>query len=165
MSTTISGDTGVDKFEGTTIAGHVIDVKYFITTAMATGTGAIPYDNTIPQITEGTQYMALSYTPKKVGSLLKIDVVANYGCSSAGMDTMALFNGSANAIATSGLASAANVIPRCLTAFVTTSSLSAIPFTVRIGTNGATVTLNGSSGVVYFGGTLSSSITVTEIAQ
>ena len=41
-----------------------------ITGLVALGTGLIPVDATIPQISEGNQVFSFSYTPKYVGSLL-----------------------------------------------------------------------------------------------
>jgi len=146
-------------------AGTVVNVARYTTSTMSTGTGAIPADDTIPQITEGTQYMALSYTPKKTGNLLRIDVIAQYACSSAGFDTCALFNGANDAIAVGGIEKGVYGVPSTFTTFVTVASLTAIPFTVRIGTNGATVTFNGFGSTRYYGGVMSSSIIVTEIAQ
>ena len=45
------------------------------TGAVATGTTIIPYDDTIPQITEGTEFMTLAITPISATSKLIIEVV------------------------------------------------------------------------------------------
>lgn len=171
MSTTISGDTGIDKFEGTTIAGHVIQVANYTTGAMATGTALIPMDNTIPQITEGTQFMSLSFTPKKDTSKLKITVVAQSAVpTTSGWGTTALFRNSvSNAIgavpayyhAAGGIG--VNISFVC---FIDALSASLSTFTVRIGhSNAQTLTFNGTVSTAYMGGSLTSSITIEEIAQ
>lgn len=168
MSTTISGDTGVDKFEGTTIAGHVIQVANYTTGAMSTGTALIPWDNTIPQITEGTQFLSLAFTPKKENSKLKITVTLNVQNSADSHVNIALFSSlSTDAIGT------AFVHPRSTgpmtTTFITmftVSSISSITFSCRAGsTTAGTITFNGMGGAAYFGGALASSITIEEIAQ
>ncbi len=56
--------------------GKVVQVVNFQTGAAATGTGLIPIDDTIPQITEGNEYMTLAITPTNATNKLKITVVA-----------------------------------------------------------------------------------------
>jgi len=46
------------------IPGYVVQVVNFSTSDHATGTTVLPYDNTIPQKTEGHQYISVSITPK-----------------------------------------------------------------------------------------------------
>ena len=164
MSTTISGSTGIDRFGNTVIAGHQINHESFHTGTYATNTALIPADNTIPQITEGTEFMALSYVPNQIGSILVIDVVFSGGCNNSLM--CALFDGNTDAIAGSSQWVSSDY---CNVAFkfeMISVSLSAIPFTVRAGARVAGTTwFNGSSIGATFGGVMASSITVTEIAQ
>lgn len=170
MSTQISGDTGVDKFQGTTIAGHIIQVQNYPFSAMDTGTTPIPYDNTIPQITEGKQFMSAIFTPKKANSKLKITTTAILTSSVSAKGVVALFrDSSSNAIATSidnrlyaaGTGGVVNFI-----SYVDVVSVTTTTFTVRAGIDRAgTITFNGELGSAYFGGTLASSITIEEIAQ
>jgi len=167
--TTISGDTGVDKFEGTTIAGHVIQVANYTTGAMSTGTALIPFDNTIPQITEGTQFMSLAFTPKKATSKLKITVNLSASISIVGVVTVALFQDSiANALATSishcGVVN--GVQQNSFITYISASDINSKTFTVRASCNATgTITVNGQSSSPLFGGSLASSITIEEIAQ
>ena len=62
----------------------------------------IPFDNTIPQVTEGYQYTTFTITPKKSGSELHIDISIPMSASSSGQAMIgALFDGlSSNAVAT-----------------------------------------------------------------
>lgn len=54
--------------------GVVVQVVNTVTTnASTTGTTTIPYDATIPQNTEGDQYMTLAITPKSATNVLIID--------------------------------------------------------------------------------------------
>ena len=168
MPSTITG-SGVDKFDGTTIAGHVIQVANYTTGTMATGTTTTPLDNTIPQITEGTQFMSLAFIPKKANSKLKIDVVIYTSHSTAGAWFVnALFRDSGvNAIGIGAISqpTATAMISCAFTVYVDAISTSLSTFTVRSGGQAGTLTFNGQSGGVLFGGSLASSITITEIAQ
>lgn len=170
MSTTVSGDTGVDKFEGTTIAGHVIQAQYYPFSAMDTGTTPIPYDNTIPQITEGKQFMNAVFTPKKATSKLKITTTAILTSSVSAKVIVALFRDSfSNAIATGTDCRIYAVGTGGLISFISyvnAVSVNTTTFTVRAAIDRAgTTTFNGELGSAYFGGTLASSITIEEIAQ
>ena len=165
MSTTISGTTGVDRFGDSTISGHVVQIGSYLTGTMQTGTATIPADDTIPQITEGAQIMSMVFTPKRIGSILRIDVVAHIMSNSSGIQCLALFNGNTDAIACALLGSGVDEKNVPITAYMTTTSLNPITFSVRTGGNGGAYTFNGSSGAGLFGGTIKSSINVMEIAQ
>jgi hypothetical protein len=70
------------------------------TGAVATGTTVIPVDDTIPQITEGNQFMTLAITPTSVTHSLVIEVNVTFAASAGGTGTVALFqDANANAIA------------------------------------------------------------------
>jgi hypothetical protein len=150
------------------LVGDVVQVVRTQTGAMATGTGTIPLDDTIPQISEGTEFMTAAITPAAASNLLQIDVVFN-GSNSAGAGTMivALFRDAttdalacaAQVMANSGVLTHVRFLHR-----VTAGSTAATTFRVRAGfSTAATVTFNGSLGARLFGGVMSSSITVTEI--
>lgn len=150
--------------------GSILQIVNYQTGALATGTTTIPYDDTIPQITEGDQYMSLSITPKSATSKLKIDVVAMLTTSaSAGWMTVALFQDTtANALAaTTSIFYAGSgyggTLP--LTYFMTSGTTSSTTFKVRLGCNNAgTTSFNGQAGLRIYGGSMNSSITITEIA-
>ena len=174
MPTTINGTTGVSLVQDNVItslnqpSGSVIQVANFFTGEVATGTTIIPLDDTIPQNTEGTQFMSLAFTPKKANSILKIECIVNQAASLAdSMHVLALFRDStANAVGVSiaqGVSSAFNVNIKC-TAFVSAGAITPTTFYVRTGGNAAgTITFNGRSGARVYGGALASSITITEI--
>jgi len=150
-------------------AGSVIQKVSYITGTMATGTVVLPADNSIPQNTEGTQFMALTFTPKKANSKLFVDVCAFYNSSAQAAGIVSLFRDSeANAIAT-GWVYIPNVnypVSQSFQKEINANSILPTTFKVRIGCNSAsTITFNGSAGSPLFGGTLASSITITEIAQ
>ena len=156
--------------------GDVRQIKYVETSATTAISATIPADNTIPQITEGTQVLSLTVTPKKIGNTLLVEAFINaYEDSNSGDALiMALFQDStANAIAamstaSGGLASGFQGGEIGVKKSVTVSSLSSTTFTVRVGMNaGTSVTLNRgqlSGGSTFtLGGTYTSWIKVTEI--
>lgn len=137
------------------------------TGAFATDTTVIPMDNTIPQNTEGTEYMTLSITPKSATSTLGIEVVFFAGCGNQDPTTVALFqDATANALIASNYCPVAGVgAPQTLSMRHTmlSGTTSATTFKVRAGTNaGNAVYFNGFAGVQLFGGVSASSITITE---
>jgi hypothetical protein len=148
--------------------GLVVQVVNFHTGATASGTTQIPSDDTIPQITEGDQYMSLSITPQNANNYLKIDVVFIGTASVTARVTAALFQDSnVNALAAAGVISDTGQgyqAPNCFSYYMNAGTTSPITFTVRAGAdNPATIDFNGVSGRQY-GGVCASSITITEIA-
>jgi hypothetical protein len=138
------------------------------TGALATGTTTIPFDNTIPQITEGDQYMSLAITPTTATSILEILVITNFLNNTSVHFCTALFRDAvADALATGySLGPANNTVhggTKMLHRMVS-GTVSEIVFKVRAGANSAsTTTFNGYAGARY-GGTLASSITIKEYA-
>tara|TARA_R110000787_G_scaffold50722_6_gene120645 strand:+ start:480 stop:1076 length:597 start_codon:yes stop_codon:yes gene_type:complete len=158
-----SGGTG-----GTSGGGKVLQVVNVQTGAVATTTTAIPFDDTIPQNTEGGEFMTLAITPTSATSKLRIDVVGNGSCT----DTSAhiafpLFQDStAGALAVAGLVPFANRAANIShTHYMTAGTTSETTFKVRGGASvGSTFTFNGTSSARKYGGVLASSITITEIS-
>lgn len=143
---------------------QVVDV---VLTGVATGTTTIPLDDTIPQSSEGIQFMTLAITPKSATNILIIEVtmmLANDGGASHLIG--ALFqDATANALAASanfqGTASAATQVT--FTHKMVAGTTSATTFKVRGGSATAgTITFNGSAGSRLFGAIPKSSIVITE---
>lgn len=135
---------------------------------MSTSTAIIPVDDTIPQLTEGSQILTVTHTPKSATNRLQIDVVAHIANGGNGRAvTIALFrNTEANAIAAASNSYPGNntMLSNELSHLVAAGTVSPITFSVRAGVSaGDTLTVNGASGARRFGGVLISSITVTEI--
>lgn len=166
MSTTISGDTGVDKFDGTTISGHVIQVQHYPFTNYDSGSVIIPLDTTIPLITEGKQFMSAVFVPKKANSRLKITVNCFLDGASSIYGICALFRDSASEALVCSSNFMSDMASHILITYVNAVSILPTTFTVRAGTGSAgTIYFNGINGIAYFGGSLASSITIEEIAQ
>jgi hypothetical protein len=147
----------------------VVQVVNVTDGAVATGTTITPFDDTIPQNSEGTEFLSLAITPKSATNILKIDVVASgFSCSAAGVPTVALHTSAqAGALCCDQTYSNAGGTVRqqssSFTHYMVSGSASAITFSVRIGNSSAgTITFNGSAAVRKLGGTLISSITITE---
>ena len=142
-------------------------VANFQTGAVATGTTVIPQDDTIPQITEGTEFMTLAFTPSNAASVLIVECVVHLATSAAGGQmAAALFRDAvANALAVAyqwvNVANAQACIK--ITHKMTAGQTTPITFRVRGGqANAGTTTFNGGGGLRQYGGALASSITVTE---
>lgn len=134
---------------------------------VATGTTVIPVDNTIPQNTEGDEYMSLAITPKATTNILVIKVSIMLANSAAApYVSAALFQDStANALA-AAVERAAVASDPCMISFshrMAAGTTSATTFKVRAGGSAAgTTTLNGQAGNRFFGLITKSSIVITE---
>lgn len=150
------------------LTGDVVQQVNTQVSAVSTGTTTIPLDDTIPQITEGTEFMTLAITPTSASNILHIDVVFN-GSNSTGAGTLivALFQGAtadALACAAQVMANSSVLTHVRFSHRLTAGSTSATTFRVRAGfSTAATVTFNGATGARLFGGTMASSITITEL--
>jgi hypothetical protein len=162
---TIPAETGTART--TVSSGTVLQVVNYQTGAVATGTTAIPFDDTIPQNTEGNEYMSLAITPKSATSKLLIQVTVQATCSVLSWGNAALFQDStANALAAAfGFTDAATSGHAVeFTHYMTSGTTSSTTFKVRAGVNAAgTMTFNGSTAARRLGGVLASSITITEV--
>jgi hypothetical protein len=134
--------------------------------AVATTATVIPIDDTIPQNTEGAQFMSQAITPTSAAHLLQIDHIGEYAVNANAYIAAALFQDStANAlVAMLGIAQAsAAPMPVIFTHIMLAGTSSATTFKVRAGPNGSTLTFNGFSSGRIFGGVMGSRLTVQEI--
>lgn len=154
---------------GVGLTNPIIQVASTQSGALVTGTTAMPYDDTIPQNTEGSELLTLAITPKSATNKLLIVVnlyLANNGTEKS---TVALFQDTtASAIAAvadnTSVASANGEGMITLTHYMTSGTTSSTTFKVRAGTTaGGVMSMNGSAGARKLGGVASSSITIFEI--
>lgn len=150
-----------------TTSGLAVQSKTTVPTAVATGTTLIPLDDTIPQITEGTEFMTLAITPKSATNILVIQVQALCSFSAAaGTLVTALFqDATANALAATAQATTGSNFSYTLslTYSMVAGTTSSTTFRARIGNSAAgTVTFNGASATRLFGAITKSSIVITE---
>lgn len=150
------------------ISGSIVQVINSISQASASGTTTIPFDNTIPQNTEGDQYLTASITPKSTSNKLRIDTtfVGAHSVATARMIVCLFQDSTANALAVAGFRADEAVTPyTCtFTYYMTAGTTSSTTFKVRAGSNTAGTTYcNSGSGALY-NGTLCSSLTITEVS-
>lgn len=137
--------------------------------SMITHSTTIPYDDSIPQITEGSQYFTVSITPKSATSKLIVRVEFNYtNDNNSSYTVIALFQDAGadalKAVGGNSVGGGFNAMTQSVFEYeMTSGSTSATTFRVRAGTgSGTAITLNGVSGGRLFGGVCTSLITVTE---
>ncbi|MCK5020357.1 MAG: hypothetical protein KAS32_25190 [Candidatus Peribacteraceae bacterium] len=166
--------TGVKAGEGILnserIAGSTIQVVNVQDGAVATGTTVLPIDNTIPQNTEGDEYMTLAVTPTSATNKLKIEIacfISNSQAAAARLGAALFQDSTANALAAgigSRDGSAGAWAPVHFTHYMTAGTTNEITFKVRAGNSASgTTTFNGQTGSRVFGGVMASSMTITEI--
>lgn len=148
--------------------GMCVQQATTLSNAVATGTTLIPNDDTIPQITEGIEFMTISYTPKSAANILVIEALALLSSSVApAVMSIALFqdatanalNAGAETFTTSALAPHMVNLRHRMVAGTT----SAVTFRIRAGAHTAgTTTFNGFSGGRMFGAITKSTIVIRE---
>lgn len=133
---------------------------------MSTGTTIIPFDDTIPQITEGTELVTQAVTPKSITNRLVIEVSVMMSSSSSNHLIVALFqDATSNALAAIAhyQVTANGDVCLKLTHDMVTGTTSSTTFRARIGQELAgTWTVNGQAGTRRFGGITISNIKITE---
>ena len=166
IRTNASGNIDQNYSARRTSYGQVVS---FIETNVVTGSGAIPYDNNIPQSNQGAQYMELAINPISASSKLLINVIWSGSVNGAYDNTLALFKDSiANALkACQWNTNGANVsrnVP--LFACENSGSTSLQTFKVRAGASTSiALAMNGvaNASTRLYGGVSSSSIVIQEI--
>ena len=143
--------------------------------AVTTGSGTIPYDDTIPTSSEGNEFLAVTITPTKASNNLIVRVhawlseVFNAGDFISGAifrdSALEPIEGGCGAIAgsqevTSLLATGLLVIE----ARILAGSTAETTFRFRAGCDGGSCGLNHSNGSRRFGGKMTSFIEVVEVA-
>jgi len=147
-------------------ASKVVKMVSVMEQEVATGSTALVPDNTIPQNTEGTQFMTLAITPSNASNILVIESVFLGAPSGSCAISTALFVGStADALAAVvvGITAANLLVTIPLTHSVVAGVTTELTFKIRAGGDGGqTITFNGSDGVRKFGAISKSSMTITE---
>lgn len=138
---------------------------------VATGTTILPLDNTIPQNTEGDEYLTVTITPREANNKLIIEGLVHVAHSTTtSVMLAALFKDSdVNALAAASNSKALAVDTRTsipINHELVAGGVAAITFKIRAGgTVAGTTTFNGSVGAQSFGGVYASYLKVTEIVQ
>ena len=170
----VGGDKGGDTFNaidyyrnGTKMLTPLQMVE-LETGAVATGTTTIPVDDTIPQNTEGTQFMSLDITPKSATNILRISILAHLANSAGFWMNMSLFQDSTASALGSSIRNNPTVDTIGQVQLVHTmvaGTTSPTTFKVSCGSNVAgTTTFNGFTGARFLGGVMNSFIRIEEFA-
>lgn len=145
------------------VASGVVQTSITVDSAVATGTTTIPIDDTIPQITEGDEFMTVVHTPLDAANILIITV----GMYLEGLSRMSigLFKDAVSdaLAATNARGDDGDAKFMHFRTQVVAGGTSAITFRARAGSDGGTTTFNGISGSRIFGGVMASSISVIEV--
>lgn len=163
----ILGTNDADFNTKLTRVGMVVQVVSVEVSTVATGTTLIPSDDTIPQITEGDQYMSLAITPTSATNKLIIHAIVHGSHSVSSTNAVALFqDATANSLATTSVfettGTGRDTVP--LTHPMVSGTTSSTTFRIRVGGSSAgTFTFNGTGAARIYGGVSSSSLTITEI--
>jgi hypothetical protein len=164
IRTDASGNIDQNQYSIRTIYGQL---HHYRNPNFASGTTTIPFDNTTPQNTEGTEFMTTNFVPIKAFSKIEIDCNMFVAISAGNVANLnALFkSGNANALTVGFcLSSVGDGGQQTTLKYVDTlSSTSAVDYSVRCGGSGAsTVYFNGISSGARFNGAFYSSITIKE---
>ena len=150
-------------------AGNVLQVVNVQTGAVATGTTTIAFDDTVPQSSEGTEFITLAITPTSSTSKLRIDfsVVLNHTVGTAILNACLFQDAIVNALAAASSQNVNSGGPMIVAGsyYMTAGTTSSTTFKIRCGSPTAgTVTLNGVNGVRFYAGVSNSFITIIEVA-
>ena len=148
--------------------GDIIQRLLSQTGSVSSGTTTLPHDNTIPQKTEGDEFMSLAITPKSAINLLTIQANVWLSNNSAGTfhQTAALFQDTtANALAAVSEANSQNLmVSTDLLYRMLAGTTSATTLKIRAGCDaGNTTTFNGISAAGIFNGVGNSSLSIEEM--
>lgn len=170
LTTAGTWDEAPDKTQlwqpGMKLPGDVVQKQIVRTGALATGTTIIPYDDTIPQNTEGDEYMTRAISPTSSVNHVEVNASLSGAHSAASTFTVALFQDAVadalTAVFVYLTANAAATLPVQYRKLA--GSTAATTFKIRAGGSAAgTTTFNGSAGTRAFGGVASSFLEVAEL--
>lgn len=155
---------------GTPLPGQRVQKITSKLSTVTTGTTQVPADDTIPQQTEGDQYLTVSITPSSAANVLSKTALLTCACNAAQSVTAALFrDAAASAIAASIMTppGAAALISIPITHDEIANGSSATTYKLRAGNGAAsgsqTLTINGNSGNRLLGGSMASWLAVEEL--
>lgn len=159
-----NGASALPSFQSPT--GGVVQQVRTSTATRATGTATIPWDDSIPQNTEGTELFTLSITPKSASNVLIFTFSCMFATSISDQVTFALFQDStANALyATDDQNLSPSSGPQTVnfTFYMTAGTTSSTTFKIRYGANTGSTYINGNTGRIY-GGVALTSLIITEV--
>ena len=168
---------GSDNPSAVETSDKVVQVVYEeITTSGTFATAQIPFDDTIPQNTEGAELLTATIVPRYANSYLIVEAVAFVGentNTSGGIAAAVFRDSTANAVAVDFcisdvtnniIAASHSFAPLRPSVRVTSNAATSTTFKLRIGLDtSSTVRYNGVAGSRMFGGSLVSYLKITEV--
>jgi hypothetical protein len=153
---------------GVPLPGQTVQVQRSATGAVATGTTVIPVDDSIPQNTEGEQYLSQAITPSSAANALDISALVFMANNQANAHLqVALFQDStANGLAANELFQPSSSSPMSvpLRHLMLSGTSSSTTLSVRAGGDAAgTTTFNGAAAGRRYGGAANSFLDVREV--
>lgn len=152
---------------GSTADGAVIASQYGEYTTNASLSTTIPFDDTIPQSTEGTQILAVAITPSATTSKIRIrfNGTASHATSGTSVAVAVFKDSDASAIASDFKIIPGNgfLVALGVEYVDSPATTSAVTYKIRVGAGSGNMSMNGQVGSRYGGGTMVSSITLEEI--
>lgn len=153
--------------------GSVVTYGYDEYTGTSALTTVMPEDNTIPQITEGTEILSVTLTLKYADSRVRCRFAGFAGSGTSGANiTWAIFRtGNSNALnvgvmdhARSGAADTLNhPMPICLEVEEASPGAGSQTYSVRIGPTSTACMVNGTGSTALYGGAARATLIVEEI--
>jgi len=145
-------------------SGIVVQQKRAIRQTFLSCPTLIPFDNSIPQITEGTEVLTAAITPLNASNIILIEFSGELATPAAGAAISAIFQDSiANALAASAMASQVGLSNVHVRHYLTAGSTSARTYRVRCGANNGASEINGTGGAQWALGRAATVLTVTEM--
>lgn len=173
----LEGPTGPAGPTGPT---GIVNLAYGQTNTALTLAGTIPWDDSIPQSTEGSEVLLATITPSSATNLLRFEATIHWAevANTADYFTVALFrDGTTDALAAAADA-ASNANGRCTAAapysqictmhfhfIMEAGTTSASTYRIRVGLNSGSVAINRAYDGRKLGGRLHSTFSVMELAQ
>jgi len=144
--------------------GSIVQSVTSSTNAYTSHTTALPYDDTIPQNTEGDSLLTGSITPTTTSNRVRVTVLLNIDSGNV-MGQCALFRGAvANALAAAATINGLDNMTQLSLVFEDVpGSVSAQSYALRVGPNSSTMYVNGTSGGRIYGGVMISYMRLEEI--
>lgn len=133
------------------------------TVAQTSGTTIIPFDNTVPLITEGTQLFSQAIVPQSTASKFNIVFTPTVDASAGRTITVAVFRGSTFVSASMYYSFGASTGQIAINIIDAPASATAVTYSVRIGASSAATWYVGRGSGQTLGGVNPSTWTITEI--
>ncbi len=168
----VATQQSIKAYADSLTSGIVLQAVHTTDTGLSTTTTDIPDDNTIPQNTEGKEFMTLAITPTSATSRIVIEAELHLSSDAGGSGTAmiaAIFqDATANALATGKVSEGAGTdgVSVRVVHEMAAGTTSETTFKARGGANNGahTCSFNGDNENARFGGTLMSFMRITEYA-